>query len=139
MPKNARMWVPIRTETMRIPKEFTAILRARTARLSAERPTVNVRKIGILSGESTIGKSAPTIRSETRTNSEIVACMGTRPSSNRVRSSDAVGDQLLSEVDYSLQYGERRIVGSCLQEKGYQDVLIHCLSPKSRLSAEWAF
>src|SRR5580658_5021446 len=85
IPKNARMWVPIRTETIRIPKEFTAILRARTARLLVERPSVSVRKIGILSGESTIGKSAPTIRSEARTNSEIAARMGTRGSSNYIR------------------------------------------------------
>jgi len=117
IPKNARMWVPIRTATIRIPKEFTAILRASTARLSAERPAVSVRKIGILSGESMIGKSAPTIRSETRTNSEIVACMGTRASSDYLRSSGAVGDKSPSAVNHSLNYRERRIGGFCWQER----------------------
>jgi len=64
MSKNANMWVPIRTETTKSAKLFTAIFRARTTRLSVESPAVSVRKIGTFSGELTRGNSAPTISSE---------------------------------------------------------------------------
>src|SRR5271154_1516472 len=69
------MCVPIKTETISSVNPFTAILRASKARSSLDNPSVSIRKIGMFSGESMSGKSAPMMSSEVRTNSTIAACM----------------------------------------------------------------
>src|SRR5271166_1131304 len=74
------MWVPMSIETSRSPNPYTAILRARTDLLSVERSDVRVRKIGMFSGESTSGKSAPTISNEVRMTSSILSIIGGKDS-----------------------------------------------------------